>query len=534
MDQLKQKDVPFVWTEECEKAFQTIKEIITSNPVLQLPNWNLPFELCCDASDRGTGSILYQRDLNQKKPFQLRVIGYQSHTFNKHQRNYSVTDKEGLAVIEAIKYFRSYLESRPFKVHTDHQALSYIMNLKEPKGRLGRWQALLQTYSIEINHRSGKELKDADAISRLCLEDDCEQEQVNQVIESKDGSIKVFVPSEQVKHVLRRYHDDPDSGGHDGMLRTYLKVKSRFYWPGMKNDIIQYIRSCHDCQIHKSKFKPRPDIMIIPNHAKQPFDTVHLDFGELAKRGEGRKTTKSFMVLVDEYSRFVDVKAMNESSRSIVTFLKSRDYLSKIKKIVVDNGKGFDSNQMKEFAMEHGIELKFISPFHPAANGLVERRMRDLKTFIKLYPKFKGGWKQCLMAAANHINRSYCTSIGCSPMFKLTGQTKLFPADQEFNISQDMIKEKVLSEEEMKQKREKAKQYFDEHRSKRIPDIQVGDQILVQTGFKGKHPNINGPFKVETVKLMNGFPKTISYQDNGTTKLASIGNIFKYHCRSNV
>lgn len=539
IDRLKQKDVLFVWTDECEKSFVQLKEIITSNPILQLPDWNLPFELCCDASDKGSGSILYQRDVKEKRPQQLRVIGYQSYTFNKHELNYSVTDKEGLAVIKAIKYFRSYLESRPFKVHTDHQALSHILGLKEPKGRLGRWQTFLLSYNVDINHRSGKELKDADAISRLCLDTKDNPDEtaamVNVVISSRDGK-RIFINEEGRNQVLRRYHDDPDSGGHDGMLRTYLKIRSRFYWPGLKQDVIKYVRSCHDCQINKSKFKPRPDIMILPNHAKVPYETVHLDFGELQKKGEGRKLTKSFIVLVDESTRYVDVKAMNESSRSVINFLKSRPYLSKIKKIVVDNGKGFDSKDMKDFTTANNIVLKFIAPFHPAANGLAERRMRDLKTFIKLYPKFKGGWKECLQAAANHINRSYCTAIGCSPIFKLTGQSKPFPADEEYNIPSDLIQETPLTDDQVLEKRKKSKMYFDQNHAKNLPDLKIGDSILVQTGFKGKHPNISlNPNVVKDIKFMDGFPKTILYEDeNGTQKVASIGNVFKYHRRSDV
>lgn len=532
IDQLKQKDVPFNWSEECESAFHKIKDIISSNPVLQLPDWNLPFELCTDASDKGSGSILYQRDKNLKRNQQLRVIGYQSYTFTKPEQNYSVTDKEGLGVIKAIKYFRSYLESRPFKVHTDHQALTSIMTLKEPKGRLARWQVFLSTFNMDINHRSGKELKDADAISRLCLDDQPkDHEMVNVVVQN--GNKRILVKEDQKSLILRRYHDDPDSGGHDGMLRTYLKIKSRFWWPNMKKDVIQYVRSCHDCQVHKSKFKPRPDIMILPNHSKVPFETIHMDFGELTKKGEGRKTTQSFLVIVDEATRYVDTKAMTESSRSVINYLKSRPYLSQIRKIIVDNGKCFDSKEMKAFASDHNINLKFVAPFHPASNGMAERRMRDIKTFVKIYPKFRGGWKLCIDGAAKHINRSYCTSIGCSPFFKLYGKSPSFPADKEFNVPNDLIMESPLTEDQILLKREKMKNYFDSRQVKNIPDIKIGDKVFVQTGFKGKNPNINGPFKVDNVNIMNGFPKTINYTDNnGSQKIATIGNVMKYHQRN--
>ena len=165
LDRLKQKDVKFVWIKECERAFNSLKEIITCNPFLQLPDPKLPYELFTDASHFGCGSVLYQRDTTQPRAQQLRVIAYQSHTFSKQEINYSITEKEASAVITAIKYFRSYLEGESFLAHTDHIALKHLMELKEPKGRLARWQVFLMSYDVKINHKPGRLLTDADALS---------------------------------------------------------------------------------------------------------------------------------------------------------------------------------------------------------------------------------------------------------------------------------------------------------------------------------------------------------------------------------
>ena len=99
----------------------------------------MEFELCTESSNLGSGSVLHQRDPQAPKPRQLRVIGYQSYTFNPHEVNYDTTDKEALAAIKALKYFRSYLEGRKVVLHTDHQALLSLMTDKEPKGRRARW-----------------------------------------------------------------------------------------------------------------------------------------------------------------------------------------------------------------------------------------------------------------------------------------------------------------------------------------------------------------------------------------------------------
>ena len=139
LDALKQKDKPFIWNEECERSYQLLLKKITENPILCVPDDELPFELCTDASHYGTGSILYQRNKNEVKGKQLKVVGYQSYTFTKPEINYSTTEKEALAVIKSLKYFRGLIESKHVIIHTDHQALTFILKNKEPKGRLGRW-----------------------------------------------------------------------------------------------------------------------------------------------------------------------------------------------------------------------------------------------------------------------------------------------------------------------------------------------------------------------------------------------------------
>ncbi|KAM2795891.1 hypothetical protein COP1_007083 [Malus domestica] len=101
---LLQKDVAFDFNEECEKAFNHLKELLTSAPIIVPPDWSFPFELMCDASDYALGAVLGQR--KEKRPH---VIYYASRTLNDAQLNYSTTEKELLAVVFALDKFRSYL-----------------------------------------------------------------------------------------------------------------------------------------------------------------------------------------------------------------------------------------------------------------------------------------------------------------------------------------------------------------------------------------------------------------------------------------
>ncbi|UYV72848.1 K02A2.6-like [Cordylochernes scorpioides] len=170
LDALKRKDSIFTWTKECEESYLKLLTLISSNPILRIPDCSLQYELSTDASYYGTGAVLYQRDITEKKNRQLRVISYYSYTFTRAEQNYSVTEKECLAVLKAVKHFRAYLECKPFTVHTDHLALTQLLSCGNLRDRLARWQLFLSSFEMNINHRSGKELQDADALSRLAID----------------------------------------------------------------------------------------------------------------------------------------------------------------------------------------------------------------------------------------------------------------------------------------------------------------------------------------------------------------------------
>ena len=468
---------------------------------------------------------MYQRDSSQPKGCQLRVIGYYSHTFTPAEINYNVTEKECLAVKLAVQYFQSYLEGKPFIVHTDHQALTSLMTLKQPKGRLCRWQTTLMPFEMIINHRRGNDLQDADAISRLCLNDH-PPSLVNIVVSADDSALKSLV--------LKRYHDDADSGGHDGFLRTYIKIKSRFQWKNMKQEIENYVKTCHDCQINKFKYRAKHNIMTLPPLASTPYETVHLDYGEIKKKSEGIGKTQSFILLVDEATRMLHTKALNQKSKALIEWLNKQSFIGSVKKIVSDNGPSFASEEFRIWSQSRGIKHYFSAPYNPQANGLAERKMRDVKQFFSLYPKFKNGWKACLEAATFHHNRSYNTSIGCSPLFKLTGKQTLLPADKDFGITVDkLIKtEKSFTEKQIQEKREKMKDNFNAGK-RSSPEIIPGDKILFQAGYEGKQVNIQGPVTVTDVIKKDNIPKTMIYRDEtGRKKPVALKNSLPYHSRN--
>src|SRR3954463_15770616 len=128
-----QKDVPFVFDEDCKEALEVLKKALITAPIVQLPDWNFPFEIMCDASDFAVGVVLGQR-VDKK----LNVIHYASKTLDSAQKNYDTTEKEFLVVVFSCDEFRPYIVDSKVIIHTDHAAIKYLMQKKDAKPRLIR------------------------------------------------------------------------------------------------------------------------------------------------------------------------------------------------------------------------------------------------------------------------------------------------------------------------------------------------------------------------------------------------------------
>ena len=131
---LLQKDVPFVFYDDCKEAFEILKKALISAPIVQPPDWNLPFEIMCDASDFAVGAVLGQR-IDKK----FNIIHYASKILDSAQKNYATTEKEFLAVVFACDKFRPYIVDSKVTIHTDHAAIRYLMEKKDAKPRFIRW-----------------------------------------------------------------------------------------------------------------------------------------------------------------------------------------------------------------------------------------------------------------------------------------------------------------------------------------------------------------------------------------------------------
>ena len=158
------KKVKFVWTDDCQLAFDKVKLLLQKSPVLKSPDYEKPFKLIIDSSDVGTGSVLVQEASDGLD----HPVSYFSKKFLKYQKNYSVVEKETLGLVLALEHFDVYLGSTSFKtkIYTDHNPLTFLKTMKNKNQRLVRWSLALQEYNLEIQHIPGSENVVADALSR--------------------------------------------------------------------------------------------------------------------------------------------------------------------------------------------------------------------------------------------------------------------------------------------------------------------------------------------------------------------------------
>ena len=466
LNALKKKGTPWVWTSECQAAFEDLKQALTTAPVLMAPNFSLPFKVQTDASAIGLGAVLSQ-DVEGVE----RVIAYASRVLNPAERNYSVSERECLAVVWAVEKWRAFLEGRRFEVVTDHSALAWVFNHPKPSSRLARWTIRLQEFDFTVIYRKGRCNVVPDALSRapVGMEDDailCVSRAVHShrctlpvdwadiaaaqqydpevqelVKEVQDGKVKhgrihyalengflyrivpikqegqkwqVFIPKGMRTQFLHYFHDSP-LGGHLGRLKTLLRLLEVAYWPDVRKDVWEYTKNCVTCQKYK------PQLTKLSGHlqstaVREPGFMLGVDL--MGPFPRSRKGNQHLLVVVDYCSKWVELFPIREAKSPKIASLLIEEIFTRWgtpKYLVSDRGAQFTSQLLTQICQQWGVVQKLTTAYHPQTN-LTERINRTLKTMMASFVQDKHNtWDMWLSEFRFAINSAWQESTGFTP-----------------------------------------------------------------------------------------------------------------------
>ncbi|GJU14044.1 reverse transcriptase domain-containing protein [Tanacetum coccineum] len=399
MIHLLEKDTPFIFSKECIESFNTLKKKLTEAPILVAPDWDLPFEIMCDASDYVVGAVLGQRKTKHFQP-----IHYASKTMTDAQAHYTTTKKELLAVVYAFEKFRPYLVLSKSIVYMDHSALKYLLAKQDAKTRLLRWILLLQEFDVIIRDKKGAENLAADHLSRLenPHQDVIENKEITEIfpletlgmvtfrgdsstpwfadianyhaenfivkgMSSQQKKKKRCVYGQEAIDILTACHNGPTERHHGANYTAKKVFDSGFYWPTIYRDVHDLVTRCNACQV-QGKISQRDEM---PQNAIQVceiFDVWGIDFMGpfLSSRGN-----KCILMAIDYLSKWVKVKVLpTNDARVVVKFLKSLfARFGTPRAIISDRGTHFCNDQFAKVMLKYGVTHRLSTAYHPQISG---------------------------------------------------------------------------------------------------------------------------------------------------------------------
>ncbi|WVZ97053.1 hypothetical protein U9M48_042617, partial [Paspalum notatum var. saurae] len=438
-------------TPKCEEAFQTLKKLLTSAPVLAQPDIAKPFDVYCDASGSGLGCVLMQEG---------RVIAYVSCQLRKHEVNYPTHDLELLAVVHALKKWRHYLLRNTCHIYTDHMSLKYIFTQPEINMRQRRWLELIKDYDMDIHYHPGKANVVADALSRkahcnaiearptarhaelysLIIEPTIKDQIIaaqkndkgtahirDEINEKKKACFKLdeegvlwfkkrlVVPKDMElrKKILDEAHTSMFTM-HPGSNKTYQDLKQKFWWTRMKREIGKYMSECDVCQrVKPDHLKPAGMLQPLAVPAWKRED-IHMDF--IVGLPRTPKGYDSIWVIIDRFTKsahFIPMKTIYHAKTYAEIYIARIVSLHSLPQTITsDRGSLFVSRFWEHLQTALGTTLIQSSAYHPQTSGQVERVNKILEDMLRACAlTYSTKWDECLPLVEFAYNNSYQKSL---------------------------------------------------------------------------------------------------------------------------
>jgi hypothetical protein len=475
------KHLKIVWTDELNAAFEQLKEAVNNCPKLYFLQDAIDSEIWLetDASDYAIGAYLYQSYTEPGTRRKVtRPIGFMSKTLDKTEIKWSTYEKEGYAMVKAVKKWHHLLADKRFTIRTDHRNLTYLRDTGSPK--VYGWKQELQAYDFDLEYVKGEENVAADAFSRLVKID------MNDVREAKGLSRKY--PTQQLEQLSAIWEDFgcnnklndcdylaalaeaqvehvcgseefstsiPDDAynriaavhnsiaGHLGQQATYDALTNRgMFWPGMRGHVRQFLRQCPNCQ--KNSFNTAP-VYTAPFtlSAREPMQTISIDtIGPIKPDEEGYQ---HILVIVDNFTRWTELAALKsveakEMAEHLVNYCGRFGFPAEI---LTDNGTQFVNDLMRELTALLGSRHRTTVAYSKEENSIVERMNKEVGRHLRAMVFDENSdvqWgKKMLPMVQRIINATKKKSTGFSPAQLLFGDA--LTLDRNVFVNPDVVKQ---------------------------------------------------------------------------------------------